>query len=253
MIDIHSHIVWGVDDGARDREQSLAMLKMAAEAGTTDIVATPHADHQFKFDPKLVAERILDLGEATGNVPRIHRGCDLHMSLENINAVLKDPTPFTINGHCYLMVEFADAFVPPSTDEVLRQFVASGIVPVVTHPERNPILQGAHKRLESWIELGCLMQVTAQCLTDRFGAVAQKAAWELLRKGMVHVIASDAHDTQHRPPRLDQAREILTKDMGSEAAALLLDENPGAIIAGERRWIQAPVALAVAKKKWWFF
>src|ERR1700730_16587949 len=110
MIDIHSHIVWGVDDGAKDRSDSLAMLKIAADSGTTDIVATPHSDQQFKFDAKLVAERICELAAATGNVPRIHCGCDFHLNVDNIQSALSNPSQFTINGLNYLMVEFADGF-----------------------------------------------------------------------------------------------------------------------------------------------
>ena len=134
MIDIHSHILWGIDDGAKDRDESLAMLKLAAETGTTDIVATPHSDLQYKLDPDLVTERIRDLSEATGGSPRIHRGCDFHLSLDNVHAALENPAGFTINGLSYLMVEFADVFIPPSTEEIFRRFIELGVVPVVTTP-----------------------------------------------------------------------------------------------------------------------
>ena len=231
MIDIHSHILWGIDDGAKDRDESLAMLKLAAETGTTDIVATPHSDLQYKLDPDLVTERIRDLSQATAGFPRIHRGCDFHLNLDNVQAALQDPSKFTINGLSYLMVEFADAFIPPSTEEIFRCLIELGVAPVVTHPERNPILQDSFKRLESWIGMGCLLQVTAQSLTDRFGKAAEKTAWALLKRGMVHVIASDAHDTEHRPPRLDFAREILTRELGAYVAGTLLEENPASIIA----------------------
>lgn len=251
MIDIHSHIIWGVDDGAHTRSDSLAMLKIAAETGTTDIVATPHADTQFTFDAKLVAERIEDLTAATDHVPTIHRGCDFHLSSENVQAAFDNPTQFTINGLSHLMVEFANNLVPPSIDDVFRQLTLAGIMPVITHPERNPILQCAYERLQKWIELGCLVQVTAQCLTDEFGKSAQKSAWTLLRKGLVHVIASDGHDTEHRPPRLDHAREILTAEMGADTASLLLEDNPDAVIRGNRASMRSPSVLR--KKKWFLF
>ena len=252
MIDIHSHILWDLDDGAKDRDESLAMLKMAAETGTTDIVATPHSDLQYKFNPELVAERIRDLTQATAGSPRIHRGCDFHLSLDNVQAALENPSRFTINGLSYLMVEFADAFIPPSTEEIFRRLIQLGVAPVITHPERNPILQDSFKRLESWIQMGCLIQVTAQSLTDRFGKAAEKTAWALLKKGMVHVIASDAHDTEHRPPRLDIAREILTREINAHVADTLLEENPASIIAGERVWVEAPVPEG-SGKKWFHF
>jgi len=250
MIDIHSHILWGMDDGARDRDTSLAMLKIAAESGTTDIVATPHSDLQFKYDAALVDERIRDLSEAVKGSPRIHRGCDFHMSFDNIQQALVDPSKFTINGLGYLMVEFADTFIPPSTEEIFRRFIERGITPVITHPERNPILQEDTPRLQRWIEMGCLAQVTAQSLTDRFGKAAQSSAWALLGKGLVHVLASDAHDTEYRPPRLDLARDILTREMGAEWATLLLEDNPGAVIAGHPVSMQPPAS--AARKKPWF-
>jgi len=252
MIDIHSHILWDLDDGSRDRDESLAMLKLAAETGTTDIVATPHSDHQYKFDYDLVTERIRDLTEATAGIPRIHRGCDFHMSLDNVQAAMENPSRFTINGLSYLMVEFADTMIAPSTEEIFRCFFDRGIIPVITHPERNPILQDSFKRLQTWIGMGCLIQVTAQSLTDRFGKAAEKSTWALLKRNMVHVVASDAHDTEHRPPRLDHAREILTRELGADIAAMLLEDNPASIIAGRKVWVEAPVPES-SNKKWFHF
>jgi protein-tyrosine phosphatase len=248
MVDIHSHVVWGVDDGARSRDESIAMLRLAAETGTTDIVATPHCDAQYKFDPVVRDERIRELAEATGGAPRIHAACDFRLNFDNIQLALQDPARFTINGRRYLLVEFDDMLIPPSTEEIFRRFMAREICPVITHPERNPILQSSFERLESWTQTGCLLQVTAQSLTDRFGRSARESAWALLRKGLVHVIASDAHDTEDRPPRLDLAREILTREMGAEAAELLLVTNPAAIIAGEPVWGSASTPVEPRKK-----
>jgi protein-tyrosine phosphatase len=251
MIDIHSHILWGIDDGAADFAQSLAMVEMAAAHGTTDIVATPHANSQFKFDAGIIAERIDELSLACGGSPRIHRGCDFHLSLENIQDALQHTSKYTINGQRYLLVEFADHLIPPSTSEIFRQFIAKGIIPVITHPERNPLLQDSLDRLNQWASMGCLLQVTAQSLTDRFGKNAQQSAWKLLRNGMVHVIASDAHDTEHRPPTLDLAHEILSRELGVETAELLLIHNPDAIVKGQPIWTQAPQL--TPPRKWFEF
>jgi len=251
LIDIHSHILWGLDDGPQTRDDSLAMLRIAAESGTVAMVATPHADLQFKYDPALVDERIADLTEATGGIPKLYRGCDFHLTLENIQDALRDATNYTINRGPYLLVEFADIFIPPTTDEVFHQFLERGIVPVLTHPERNPILQDNLARVGHWVAMGCLVQVTAQSLTDRFGKAAQKAAWRLLRDNLVHVIASDAHDTVHRPPRLDIARDTLTRELGLETAALLLLRNPEALIAGTLAVL--PEARPKPRKRWYEF
>ena len=253
MIDIHSHILYGLDDGAEDLDTSLAMLKIAAETGTTDIVATPHSDSQFQYQPALVDERIRELNELTGNKPRIHRGCDFHLSIDNVQACMRDHTVYTINGLCYLMVEFAEFFVPPSTENILRQLMDIGIVPVITHPERNPVLRDSTARLERWVESGCLLQVTAQSLTDRFGREAQHATWNWLRNGMVHVLASDAHDTIHRPPRLDLAHAIVTEKLGPDVADMLVVSNPGAILRGEPVTFLGSYSSAGPPKKWFQF
>jgi protein-tyrosine phosphatase len=252
MIDIHSHILYGLDDGAQDRDTSLAMLSLAAETGTTDIVATPHSDSHYVYEPTLVDERIAELNELTGNRPRIHRGCDFHLSIDNVQACLVDHTPYTINGLCYLMVEFAEFFVPPSTENVLRELIDRGIVPVITHPERNPVLRESTARLERWIGSGCAVQITAQSLTDRFGREARDTTWSWLRKGMVHVLASDAHDPVHRPPRLDLAHTILTEKLGEDVAELLLVANPGAIIRGDAVMPMTAADLAGGGSKKWF-
>jgi protein-tyrosine phosphatase len=242
--------LWGLDDGAETEAESLAMLKIAADAGTTDIVATPHSDNQYQYDSEAVAGRIAALNASTGGIPRIHRGCDFHMHLENIQECLLNPSKFTINGLGYLMVEFADNLIPPTTEEIFRRFMELNIVPVITHPERNPILRKSTDRLQQWVDMGCVIQVTAQSLTDRFGKGVRHATWNLLRKGLVHVLASDAHDTEYRPPRLDFARDIVIKEMGTEAADLMLLENPSAVIKGLKGWMPAPSARP-SKRSWW--
>jgi protein-tyrosine phosphatase len=252
MIDVHTHILWGLDDGAGSRDESLAMLRLAAGCGTTGIVATPHADLNFDYDRNLVEQRISDLEQEISH-PKIYCGCDFHLSFDNVQRALAEPARFTINGRNHLLVEFADTLVPPVTEEIFRQFAARGIVPVITHPERNPILRESLDRLQFWVQSGCLLQVTAQSLTDRFGRAAQRAAWELLRRGLVHVIASDAHDAENRPPRLDQAREILARELGQDAARLLLVENPAAIVNGDKVLMAAPGTAGTWPKSWFQF
>jgi protein-tyrosine phosphatase len=233
MIDIHSHILWGLDDGAETLEQSLEMLRAAAEAGTTDIVATPHANFEYGFDAAVIGARIQELDEAAGGVPRIHRGCDFHLSPENIEDGLRNPSRYTINGKSYLLVEFPDLFISPSMGEVFRKFLDRGVIPVITHPERNPVLMEQAERLEEWAELGCLSQVTAQSLTGDFARPVEDAAWELVERGLIHFGASDAHDPHDRHPRLDKAWKTVWERMGAAAAHRLFVSNPRAALAGE--------------------
>lgn len=253
MVDIHTHVLWGVDDGAQTLEESLAMLQMAADSGTTDIVATPHADAQFTYNQELIDQRIQELSQARGGSPRIYRGCDFHLSLDNVQAAMANPAKFTINQGSYLLIEFSDMIIPPGTEAIFREFLAGGIVPVITHPERNPLLQESLGRIRQWIDLGCIMQVTAQSLTDRFGKKARNAAWEMLHENMVHVLASDAHDTKHRPPRLDEARATLTQELGEDVASLLLEENPRSILESRGAWGPELPQRRVRRRSWFQF
>ncbi len=232
MVDIHSHIVWGLDDGASDMEQSLCMLQAAAASGTTDIVATPHSNAEFGYQSDLLDRRIRELTLRTHGSPRIHRGCDLHLSFDNIDEVLRGLGGYSINGTQYLLVECPDFHVGNHTEKVLQRLLDSGIVPVVTHPERNPVLQDKLSRVEQWVELGCLVQVTALSISGGFGRQALSAAGRLLERGLVHVVASDAHDPEHRHTRLDEAYRIVKARYGESEADMLFTHTPQAIIDG---------------------
>jgi protein-tyrosine phosphatase len=249
MIDIHSHILFGVDDGAETVEESLAMLKMAAQSGTTDIVATPHADLQFPFEPQVVSERLAQLRAAAGGTIRIHSGCDFHLMYDNIQDALKNPAKYSINGLGYLLVEFSDLVIFHNTEDVFERMQNVGLTPIVTHPERNPLLQQRAERLERWAQSGVLIQVTAQSFGGRFGNAAKRCADDLADRGLIHFVASDAHDTHHRPPRLDEAYEYIGRRCGQAAAERLFRTNPDAVIAG--RPLPEVEEVPVRKRKWY--
>ena len=181
----------------------------------------------------MIADRIAELRKHLPGLPRIHAGCDFHLNVPNVDDALLHPKKYTINGLSYLMVEFPDLIIPASSEQILRRLVAAGIIPVITHPERNPYLSRDLERLQSWCATGCLLQVTAQSVTGRFGKDAKQSAWTLLRMGMVHAVASDAHDPQDRSPRLDSAWRAVRQELGEPEAKKLFIENPGAIIQGQ--------------------
>jgi protein-tyrosine phosphatase len=233
MIDIHSHILPGLDDGAQDQEEALRMVRMAASAGTTDIVATPHANQEFRFDPLLVEQRIAELKQALGETPRIHYGCELHLTPENIADAVRFPARYSIARRGYLLVEFSDFLIPKTTVEIFERFMAAGMRPILAHPERNPILRGRLDDLAAWVEQGCLVQLTAESLLGRFGRAAKASSEELMRRGLVHFVASDGHDTKHRPPVLDPAWQALERSFGRPTAQRLLVENPQAVLEGK--------------------
>jgi protein-tyrosine phosphatase len=248
VIDIHSHILYGIDDGSKSFETSLEMLRLAADAGTTDIVATPHCNGQFPFQPEVNRERIAELQAHAPTGLRIHSGCDFHLSYENVEEAFHNPRKFTINGLNYLLVEFPDGALIPNIGEVFERLRGIGVVPVITHPERNWMIQQNFETMESWVGLGALVQVTAGSLTGRFGKPAQKFAERTIDRGICHFVASDAHDTRDRHPKLQNAYELVRGRWGEAVAEHLFTVNGKAVIEG------VPIAaLPPAKRKRWFF
>jgi protein-tyrosine phosphatase len=249
VIDIHSHVLWGIDDGVRTLDESLAILRDAASAGTADIVATPHANDEFKFDPDLIDSRIAELRSRPEKLPRIHRGCDFHLSASNIEDALRNPAKYTIDGKRYLLVEFPDMFISPATEQILGLLAGRGMTPVITHPERNPVLVRDVGRLRGWAERGYLVQVTALSLLDRFGNAARETAWELIESGAAHVVASDAHHPDDRHARLDEAYRAVVARVGEDRAAMLFVVNPGAVVEG----FEVMSSLVERPRKWYRF
>ena len=240
-----------MDDGSPNEDVSLEMLRMAAEAGTTDIVATPHSNAEYEYVPEVIDERIRALNEKMQGKPTIHRGCDLHLSYDNISEALQNPARYSINGHRYVLVECSDLHISGAMGKVLDQLLNVDLVPIVTHPERNPILRKDTEKLGSWVDLGCLVQVTALSVLGGFGKKAATSAHELLSKGMVHVIASDAHDPVHRHPRLDEAFAAVSAQYGADIARMLFIDNPGRIIRGQ--FVSNDRLPPAPKRPWWQF
>lgn len=232
LVDIHSHILPGLDDGAETLEQSVAMVRMAAENGTTDIVATPHANIEYPFNSEVVGEKIHELEEASGGVLRIHRGCDFHLQFDNIQDALQHPEKYTINHRGYLLVEFSELLISKATEELFFRLQGAGMVPIITHPERNSLLQQRIDQIARWVESGALVQVTAHSFLGRFGKRARAFSIELMKRSLVHFVASDAHDTEHRPPVLKEAYQYVASNFGKEPAERLFRTNPEATLIG---------------------
>lgn len=232
MIDIHSHILPGVDDGAKCMEDSLEMLEMAAAAGTTDIVATPHANSKYEYDRDSIIALARELQSRSRAGVNIHTGCDFHLSYENLQALFDSPLRFCINSGPYMLVEFNDLAIPPSTEQIFDQLLARGIVPIVTHPERNAHLRRDLDRLARWVRGGAYLQVTGQSLLGQFGQEAASAASAMIEAGLVHFVASDAHDARARTTKLDGAFALVASRWSTDLATCLCRHFPVAVIAG---------------------
>ena len=248
MVDLHSHVLPGLDDGARSLEQAVHMVKIAAASGTTDLVASPHCNLEYSFDPGVVEACLRELARASGGPVRLHYGCDFHFYFENIQDALRNPSRYTIAHGRYLLVEFPDVLIPHATDEIFDRFIQAGIIPIVTHPERNFLLHARLEQMERWVRAGVLMQVTAQSFLGRFGREPRRFARELMLRGMVHIVASDAHDPEDRTPRLDIAFEHVSKTYGDAWAQALFVANPRAALNGE----PLPALPPVVRRRRWF-
>lgn len=232
MVDIHCHILPELDDGAAEVSISHQMFEMAMRDGIRDLVATPHSNYQYSFDPAVNCQKRDALQQAMGATPQLHLGCDFHLSYENIELAKRDHARFSINGKQYLLVEFADTNIPPHTEQIFYGMLSSGVVPIITHPERNPILADQPDMIARWIGKGALVQVTAGSVTGRFGKRAHRSALTLLKRNMVHFIATDAHNLTTRPPVLSEAREAIARELSAEVAEAVSEANPRATIEG---------------------
>lgn len=233
MIDIHCHILPEVDDGPKSWEVAEAMCRMAAADGIEHMVATPHANDKYFYDRNYLTNLLIELQRRIGEKPRLSLGCDVHLSFENMQSALENPQRFCIaNGH-YLLAEPSNFSIPPQIDEWLNQAHEHGLTPIITHPERNPILQQSPERVLHWVELGCTVQITGSALTGGWGSRAKQMSEWLLKKKAVHFLATDSHDTERRPPVLSTARKALAKDFGEDTAAALTELNPRAVVNGK--------------------
>ena len=233
MIDIHHHLLFGVDDGPKDIESSVAQAEAAAADGITHIACTPHANDTYNFNPEINLERLTAIQERVGDRVKLGLGCDFHLSYENMEDALMNPTKYTINHGSYLLVEFAEFMIPQTISNTFYDFTVKGMRPIITHPERNPILQREHGRMVEWLRTGCLVQITAASLGERFGKRAQSLAWSLIERNWVHLIATDAHNLNSRRPCLSAAYEAIARRIDEETAQRLCVANPRAVFESE--------------------
>ncbi len=232
MVDIHCHILPGLDDGPDSLEDSLKMAEMAIEDGITHVVGTPHANDKFHFNPELASQRRDDLQRLVGDRLQLATGCDFHLSYENLQDLHQNPQKYTIHQKQYLLVELADFAIPPMMDDTLHHLQLEGLSPIITHPERNGLLRSRPERLYGWLHQGCFVQVTAASLLGRFGERTMRLVEKWLAEERIHFFASDAHNLTGRPLRLKEAYEKTVSLRGEAIAQALFQDNPLAAYEG---------------------
>jgi len=257
MIDIHHHLLWDQDDGSTSLELSIEMAQMAAGDGITHIACTPHANGYYDYNPEQIAAKIAELQRLLQqrNIPiTLGQGCDFHTSYDNIQLAHSEPARFSLNGGAYLLVELPDHALPPTLHEVFYQMQLDGVIPILTHPERNLTLQKDISRIKGWMRGGVLVQVTAGSVLGKMGKTAQRIAHELLSKHWVHFLATDAHNVTSRPPKMREAMELVAEKYGSDYAHLLCVSNPLAAFMNKPMQPQLePLDLYedTTQKSWW--
>jgi len=204
MIDLHAHILPGLDDGAETLDESIEMCWLSYQDGVRTIVATPHIlPGIYKNDRSKILSKLHELNEAfihselrTPNSElslKILPGADVHFSLDMLQ-LCENGEIVTVNDNGrYLMVEFDFQGIPYHAEDVLFQMIMHGIIPIITHPERNLEIARSPNRYYEIIKMGCLGQVTAMSLTGGFGPGVRRIAEKLLKNRLAHVIASDSH------------------------------------------------------------
>ena len=244
MVDLHCHILPGVDDGAKSWEMTLEMCRIAYADGIRHIIATPHANGRYVYERSRHSESIALLRE-TVPFMQFSLGCDLHLSHENIQEALKHPERYAIDGTPYLLVEFSDFQTPHQMTESLFRLHSAGFHTIVTHPERNPIMDEFPDLPERLFDMGSVLQITAGALCGFWGKRPKKTSEALLKKGLVSFIATDAHDPKHRVPVLSPARRAAAKIVGPAEAEFLVQGNPCAVISNQSQSEEVPAGFEV--------
>jgi protein-tyrosine phosphatase len=235
VIDLHHHCLPGVDDGPRSWDEAVELCGIAAEEGIETIVATPHVLRgRWRRVARQELQAILDeLRARTNDTPHLLLGSEYFFA-HDMNEVLAAGTSIVPLGPSRaILVELAAHAVPPMLEQPLHRAQLDGWTVLLAHPERNLVLQSKPELLVGLVRLGVRMQVTAASLTGDFGADAERAAVEWLRRGLVHVIATDAHSVAKRPPRVREARTRVEEIVGGDAAEALFVGNPRAILGDQ--------------------
>ncbi len=250
MIDIHNHLIFGIDDGARDLDETVEMCSIAEKDGITEIIATPHYDigvwNNEGIENKL--NLITNELDKRGINVKIYRGNEIYLSLNSFQQLL-DGLCFSLNNSRYVLVEFSMMDIPNFVFDALYNLRIKGYIPIIAHPERNSRIIEDPQLVYDFILEGCLIQINGTCLTGNCGKECQKLSELLIKHNMVHFIASDAHSSRYRTPVLSHALSHVQRIAGTAAGERLLYTNPGAVIKNEEIRIDEPISFNKKRSK----
>ncbi|NPV51928.1 MAG: hypothetical protein HPY71_00180 [Firmicutes bacterium] len=244
MIDIHAHILPGLDDGPKEWDESLAMARQAAADGITTIVATPHViAGRYENSCEVVAERVQEFQERLSRSRleiRVLPGGEVFFEDGLVGAIKSGRVPSVCNAGKYALIEFPLGGIPAAAERMVFELAVNGVTPVIAHPERNEDVIRDPNNLYRLVERGALAQVNAGSLIGEFGRRVLETAQVLVTHRMVQIIASDAHSSRHRPFRLAAALNEARRLVGREQAEAMVEDIPAKVIAGEDVPLQSP-------------
>lgn len=233
MIDLHCHILPGIDDGAPDVATSLAMARAALADGISITVCSPHIlPGVYDNTAQNIEARVLELRkvfEQEGVPLLLAVGADVHL-MPDLPRSLRERTIPTIGGSRYFLLEPPNNVMPPRIEEVAFNLIMAGFVPILTHPERLRWIETHYSCIRALFDIGVWMQVTAGSLTGDFGRRTRYWTERMLDEGIVHIIATDAHDVKRRPPRLSAAVELAERRVGRISARRMVEDLPAAVL-----------------------
>jgi len=255
MIDLHTHILPGVDDGVKTDEEAVAFARMAQEDGVKTLVATPHCKEGFyenDLDSVLAhVKRLRELLAAEKVQLNLLPGGEVHICPDLVERVRDGRAPTLGDNGKTILLELSLSQYPVELENLVFQLKLGGIEPLFAHPERIQYFEDDMTRYEALVSQGVIGQITTGSILGRFGNTAREFSEELLRKGLVHVLASDAHNLRGRPPLLSEALEAMVPLVGELRAAAMVDSIPRALLAGEQPEIP-PVEGNVSRKRAFF-
>ncbi|MGB6065119.1 MAG: CpsB/CapC family capsule biosynthesis tyrosine phosphatase [Desulfomonilaceae bacterium] len=239
MIDTHNHLLPGIDDGARDMEETLSMCRVALDDGIGVIAATPHSfDGKFRNDVDSIKSLVLKLNARLSSADldlRIVPGMEVRIVADLVELVA-DGKILPLNEGKYILLEFHPSQLPAGFENLARHLASSGFGLILGHPEKNSVIQGAPEYLfhllNKFKPWDILIQVSADALTGEHGFRAARTAKTLFRHNLVHIIATDAHSSDKRAPRLSEAVEVASSLIGRESALKMVHEIPKAVLEG---------------------
>ncbi len=233
MIDIHSHILPGIDDGPSEVEASIEMARLALEDGIRTVVCTPHLDPREPFSPDYVAARVARLTAAlyTGGVElELLPGAEIPLMPDLPQQASEEALPLLGGRGKHLLIELPFFGVPTFAEQTLFELQLAGYVPVIAHPERSELARRRPELMETLAERGILLQVNVASLLGHEGRTVRNLALNFIREGIATLIATDAHDPYHRPPLLSPCRRIIDRVRKPELFEALTLTNPAEVL-----------------------